>query len=161
MMNTLVTQHGETLERIDALQLEGHSHLGEESLEESEAIGITQVGIGGSLGVGHHPQDITLAITNPGNVLQRSVGIAGLGRLTQPITVAKHHLALILQRLERIRSGVVAAFAVGHGQSDHLARVVLAGPRQIGALHPQGQAIADKMQISIPHQGSGQQTNFS
>jgi hypothetical protein len=46
-----------------------------EILEEVDAIGGAEGGIGGSFGVGHHAEDVALLVADTGDIIERAVRI--------------------------------------------------------------------------------------
>ncbi len=57
--------------------------------------------------------------------------------------------------------GDVVALAVGDRDVDHLAGIVAAGERRVGALDPQIDVAADEFERRIAHQHAGQQPRLA
>ena len=71
--------------------------------------------------------------------------------------VAEQHPALAFEPRDGRFVGDVVAFAVRHRHADHLAGVVAARERRVGALDPQIDVAADEFQRGVAHQHAGQE----
>src|SRR5687768_1415625 len=69
----------------------------EERLEDQQPVGSAQRALGGSLGMRHQPQDVALFVDDPGDVVQRPVGVRLAGDLAVLGAVPEDDLVLLAQ----------------------------------------------------------------
>src|SRR5258707_1260891 len=72
-----------------------------------------------AFGMRHQAGHIALFIADAGDVLQRAVGIRGVGRVSAGVAVLPQNLVVGLELRERFFVGKVAAFAVRDGHAEN------------------------------------------
>ena len=75
--------------------------------------------------------------------------------------VAERHPALALEPRDGLAVGDVVAFAVRDRDFDHLAGIVAARERRIGALDAQIDVAADETELGVAHEHAGQQPRLA
>ena len=104
--------------------------------------------IAGALGMRHHAHHVAFAVQDAGDVAQRAVGI---------VHIAEHDAVFGFEFVERALIGEVAAFAVRHGQVQHLALCSVVGEGRVRGLGAQRHFAADELEAAIAQQRAGQQ----
>ena len=75
----------------------------------------------------HQAGHVAFFIADAGDVLQRTVGIRGVGQVAVRVAVLPQDLVVGLELHERFFVGKIAAFTVGDGHAKNFSRRNLAG----------------------------------
>ena len=108
----------------------------------------------------HQAGHVALFIADAGDVLQRAVGIRGVGQVSVRIAVLPEDLVVGLELRERFFVGKIAAFAVGDGHAENFARRNLARERRIVRGGLEENIFAVELQIAVADERAGQQAGF-
>jgi hypothetical protein len=76
-----------------------------------------------TFGMRHQADDVPLSVANAGDVVDRSIGIAGIASATGFIGVTEDDLPVGLEVCNRVGWRVVVALAVGDWQAQDLSRL--------------------------------------
>ena len=111
--------------------------------------------------VRHHAEHVAALVDDAGDGVDGAVVVPvrvdhAVGR-----GIAENHPALAFQPRDGLAVGDVVALAMRHRHADHLARIVAARERRVGALDPQIDVAADEAQVLVAHQHARQQAGLA
>ena len=109
----------------------------------------------------HEASDIALAIADSGDIVNRTVGIAGVVIGSVRSGVTKNHLAIFFELRDRSFVASVAAVRMRDGQLEDLALLRGVGKRRVRLLNANVNVAADKAQPAIAHHRAGKQAGFT
>jgi hypothetical protein len=132
----------------------------EDAFENPFAIIAAEERFASAFGMRHQAGHIALFIANAGDVLQRAVGIRGVGQVSVGVAVLPQDLIIGLELGERFFVGKIAAFAMGDGHAENFACRNLIGERGVGRGGFEEHVFAAKLQRTIANQGARQQVGF-
>ena len=112
-------------------------------------------------GCGIRPSTLPLCVEHAGDGIGCAVDVPGRVERAIGIGVAEQHPALAFEPRDGRFIGDVIALAVGDRHTDHLARIVAAGKRRVGALDAQIDVAADESHRRIAHQHAGKEPRFA
>ena len=108
----------------------------------------------------HQAGHVALFIADAGDVLQRAVGICGVGQVAVGVAVLPQDLIVSLELRERFFVGKIAAFTVGDWHAKNFSRRNLAGERRIVRGGLEENVFAVELQVAIADERAGQQARF-
>src|SRR5713226_8797621 len=109
----------------------------------------------------HEAEDITLAIADARNTVERAVRIGRLRHAALRIAVAEDDPAFALQFDQRLRIAEVVAFTVRDWQAQNLTRSADRSKGGIGLLDAHVDVLADELEIAVAQQGARQQPGLT
>jgi len=133
---------------------------GEDAFENPFAIVAAEERFAGAFGMRHQAGHVALFIADAGDVLQRAVGIRGVGQVAVLVAVLPKDLVVGLEFREGFLVGKIAAFAVGDGHAEDFPRWNLAGERRIVRGGLEENIFAMELQIAVADERAGQQAGF-
>ena len=80
--------------------------------KDFHAVGAAKTRIGRAIGVGHEAENISLAITNAGDVFDRTVWICFRYNFAARVAVTENHLSIFVKLPQRFLVGKKTSFAV-------------------------------------------------
>ena len=133
---------------------------GGDRFEHKASVGRPHGRVGGPLRVRHHTKHVAALVGDTGDIVDGTIRVGFERGLAPGIHVAEQYPTVTLQHGELFLIRVVAALAVGDGDSQHLSLPAGLGEGGLGRLDPQVNRAADKVQIAIAHKSAGQQAGF-
>src|SRR5207245_6209546 len=133
----------------------------EERLEDQEPIGAPHRALGSPFGVRHQAEDRAVLVDDPGDVLQRSIGIGGLRQLALGGRIPEHDLPVAPERSQRVGFGVVLALTVRDRHGQHLARPHTPRERRLDVLDAEPRGLAAVLQTLVTHERAGQEPRLA
>ena len=88
---------------------------GEDAFKNPFAVVAAEKRFAGAFWMRHQAGHVALFVADAGDVLQRAVGIRGVGQVPARVAVLLQDLIVGLELCERLFVGEIAAFAVGDG----------------------------------------------
>ena len=89
------------------------------------------------------------------------LGFELASNLPSRVAIPERNAPLRFDSAHRVIVGDEVSLAVGDGEFDHLARGVAAGERRLRVLDPDMLHFADKAELSVAHQHSGQKAGLA
>src|SRR5581483_5368475 len=127
---------GGRLQRIQiARRLAGHEG-GYHRLEYLDSVGAAEFRLGRTLRVGHHADNVSARAADPGDVIERAIGIRRRGHFARWQAIPKHDAVVSLQLLQRGGIAEVISFHVADRNSQHLSPGAGVRKGGIRVLHP-------------------------
>src|SRR5881396_1222928 len=106
----------------------------------------------------HHSENVSIRITNSGNICPCSVRVRVRRYISIFFTVPKYDLIILFETMVRLVVACVVSLGMGNRQRKHVPGLQLVSKRRIIVLNSHIDVTADKMQIGIADQRSRQQT---
>src|SRR5579871_829891 len=133
---------------------------GDQRTKNDETVGRAEDRLVGALRVRHQTQNISLAIANARDRVQRAVGIGARIAMAAGRAVTKHNLFIALEFVKRCFLAKIVAVRMSDRDSEYLA---LCGQRREwrgNIFHANVHVAADETQAAIAHESPGQQTGL-
>src|ERR1700733_4115470 len=109
----------------------------------------------------HHAKHIAALIDDAGDGVHGAVVVPVWVDHAVRRRIAENHPALAFQPGDGLAVGNIIALAVRYRNADHLAGIVAAGERRVGALDPQIDVAADEAKLRVAHQHARQQPSLA
>ena len=109
----------------------------------------------------HHPQDISFAICNSGDIVKRAVRVGFVSGRAAGVTVTEEDAALGFELRHRRLVAEVISFPVRDWNAQNLALPVPIGEWSIQSLDADVNVLADVFQASIAQQRAWQKPGFA
>jgi hypothetical protein len=131
------------------------------ALEDCFAVGAAEHRFGGAFGVGHHTADVSVLVTDAGDVEEGAVGVGGFCEVAGGVGVLEQDLVIVLEGLEGGFIGEVAAFAVGDGDADGLVGWGLVGEGGVMVGGFEVDLFAAEGEVAVPDEGTWEEAGFA
>src|SRR5690625_32976 len=99
--------------------------------------------------MGHHAHHIPLSVTDPCNVVDRSIDISFRGQLPVPITVAKENLTVVLKALQSLLIDKVVPLTMGDRHFKNIPLFQTGRIGRIAVLNPDKDVLADEAELLV------------
>ena len=129
-----------------------NGRVDEQRPQDSLTVDVTQ-GFGtGAFRMGHHAKNISVLVTDAGDIPERSIGVAGGNDIAGLVRIAIDHLVVGFQFIQHPVIRIVATFAVGDGY--------LQGPAFV-ACAPQIDISGNELPVGIAEQSPWKEMGFA
>src|SRR5438309_1394739 len=129
--------------------------------EDGEAVFRAEQVLAAALGVRHHSQDIALLVDDPGDVVDRPIGIGCGIDFSIRTAVAEYDPLLVLQPDDGGGIGKVVALAVRHRNLQHLSLATLTREGRCGVLDTDESRVAAELQVLVADQRPGEEVRLA
>ena len=133
---------------------------GENTFENPFTVVAAEQRFAGAFGMRHQAGHVAAFVADARDVLQRAVGIRGVGQVSGRVAVLPQDLVVGLEFRERGFVGKIAAFAVRDGHAQNFPRRNLARERRIVRGGLEENIFAMELQIAVANERAGQQAGF-
>src|SRR6266851_5038112 len=131
-----------------------------DGLEDGEAVGVAEERLGAALRMGHHAEDVALAVADAGDVAGGAVRIRLARDPSFDVAVSEDDLPIALELVEGRVIGVVVPLAVRDRRAQDVAFGETRRERRVCFFGAQADVAADEAQMLVAHQSPRKQTDF-
>src|SRR4029077_705418 len=129
--------------------------------ENGQAVSGAECRFHSALGMRHESSDVALAVADSGDIVNCTVGIAGVVVGAVRSGVAEDHLAIFFEVRKRLFVAVVVAIRMRDGKLEDLSLLRGVGEQRVRLLDADVHVAADEAEAAIAHHRAGKQAGFA